>query len=190
MLLVVAEGALRSPASIKSKSLRRNFGVSLALAPICDVFATARRKTQNTHTDCTQRFITSSYTNSCPSSVSRINLLSSFEKEIRGSLSNSDGSSGKLRDGPSFSGPGEAIANRRYCVVDRSNYQGNGQRCGGKDLECARRETRAWSSSGRRTHITWARLPSIAAFAHSMLTACASTCNLLLQAFVVIVRKK
>lgn len=48
------------------------------------------------HTVWIHRFNAVSYSNSCPSSVSKINLSSSFENEMRGSLSNSVGSCGKL----------------------------------------------------------------------------------------------
>ena len=48
------------------------------------------------HTVWIHRFNAVSYSYSCPSSVSKINLSSSFENEMRGSLSNSVGSCGKL----------------------------------------------------------------------------------------------
>lgn len=54
-------------------------------------------KQEQQHTESTQRFKPVSYSNSWPSSVSRMNLLSTFENEMRGSLSNSAGSVGKLR---------------------------------------------------------------------------------------------
>lgn len=44
------------------------------------------------HTVGIHRFKAVSYSNSWPSSVSKMNLSSSFEKEMRGSLSNSEGS--------------------------------------------------------------------------------------------------
>lgn len=54
----------------------------------------ARARAQ--HTVWIHRFNAVSYSYSCPSSVSKINLSSSFENEMRGSLSNSVGSCGKL----------------------------------------------------------------------------------------------
>lgn len=63
------------------------------------------------HTLKTQRLRPESYSNSCPSSVSRINFPSSLDHEIRGSLSNSAGSCGNA--GASVGAPIEVIF-RRY----------------------------------------------------------------------------
>jgi hypothetical protein len=49
-------------------------------------------------------FSTLSYSYSAPSSVSRINLLSSLEKDMRGSLSKSEGDWGKPFTDPRSSG--------------------------------------------------------------------------------------
>ena len=71
---------------------------------------TIRLERRRAHTVGIHRFNTVSYSNSRPSSVSRINLSSSFEKEIRGSLSNSEGSWGKFDGGGGApSGLGDAI---------------------------------------------------------------------------------
>ena len=71
------------------------------------------------HTEGIHLFNASSYSYSWPSSVSRINLLSSLEKEIRGSASNSDGSWGK-RDGGVSGGASVAIALKPVSDVDFS----------------------------------------------------------------------
>lgn len=77
---------------------------------VCAGGVMSRSISQKDHTWWTHRFSTESYANSCPSSVSRMNWLSSLENEMRGSLSNSDGSVGKFRVGPApLSAFGEAI---------------------------------------------------------------------------------
>ena len=55
------------------------------------------------HTIGIHLFSTWSNSNSCPSSVSKMNFWSSLKKEIRGSLSNSDGSDGKPARPSSYS---------------------------------------------------------------------------------------